>query len=219
MMKQVIVLSVICFALPCLTACASAPKEGDIQHSTEFRSHLERLITDGAVRVNTARVTLDTYQLTDWIVRSLTITPAMYEKDLGLPTDSFGIDCKYNMNTPITYTRFDTKKRRLTESLIALHSGTCAELKRAKVSVLVAVYSFEQPFSTQVPQSENPARIAKALKSFTISSFKQTDSQVWELKGVFVGESAGYTYHDVPGIIPHSTLFEKKDNNYYRLVL
>ncbi len=48
---------------------------------------------------------------------------------------------------------------------------------------------------------------------------RQTDHQVSTLRDTLVGEAAGFLYEDVPGLIPHSTKYEKVRNNYYRLVL
>jgi len=102
---------------------------------------------------------------------------------------------------------------------LSLDGGSCTQLEQGAIRIIVGIYNFSQPFSIQVPVPERADRLDEALKRVVVSSFKQTDHQHWEFQEVLIGEAAGYLYHDVPGLIPHSTLFEKKDNNYYRLVL
>jgi hypothetical protein len=173
-------------------------------------------------------VTLVTEKLTDWAKRSLVITTETYQNrlrkhdvSLGTPGDLFSIACEWNLETPVAYLIYDprTQALRSDKNKLILKEGNCTQLEQGKFKVTVGIYNFIDPLSIQVPASERHARMEKALEWFTVSSKRQVDRQVWESANMLVGEAAGYLYHDVPGLIPHSTLFEKKDNNYYRLVL
>jgi hypothetical protein len=204
------------------------PQQGDIERSAGFRSKLQTLIMETSINARASRVTLGAETLTDWRMRSVAITPEIYQSrfgksdvKVGTPGDLFSIHCKWNLETPVSYSNYEprTQASRTDKNKLSLDGGSCTQLEQDAIRIIVGIYNFSQPFSIQVPVSERADRLDEALKRFVVSSFKQTDHRHWEFQKVLIGEAAGYLYHDVPGLIPHSTLFEKKDNNYYRLVL
>jgi hypothetical protein len=211
-----------------LGACAAVPQQGDIERSVDFRGRLQKLTTDSSIDARASRVTLETEKLTGWSTRSVVITPGIYQSRFGRNVISFGtsgdllaIDCKWNLETPVWYSNYDPRTQTLRgdKNKLSLEVGSCTQLEQDRIRITVGIYNFPEPLSIQVPAPERHARLDKALEWFAVSSKKQTDHQIWESPNMLVGEAAGYLYHDVPGLIPHSTLFEKKDNNYYRLVL
>ncbi len=214
--------------LGCLGACAAVPQQGDIERSAGFRNKLRTLITETPINARASRVTLGAETLTDWRTRSVVITPEIYQSrfgrgdvSLGTRGDLFSIHCKWDLETPVSYSNYEprTQTSRTDKNKLSLDGGSCTQLEQGAIRIIVGIYNFSQPFSIQVPVPERADRLDEALKRVVVSSFKQTDHQHWEFQEVLIGEAAGYLYHDVPGLIPHSTLFEKKDNNYYRLVL
>ena len=211
-----------------LGACAAVPQQGDIERSVDFRGKLQKLITDSSIDARASHVTLETEKLKGWSTRSVVITPEIYQSrfgrnivSLGTSGDLLAIDCKWNLETPVWYSNYDPRTQTLRgdKNKLSLNVGSCTQLEQDRIRIIVGIYNFSEPLSIQVLASERHARLDKALEWFAVSSKKQTDHQIWESINMLIGEAAGYLYHDVPGLIPHSTLFEKKDNNYYRLVL
>jgi len=171
---------------------------------------------------------LDVEALTGWSKQSLAITKERYEKkskyspgDLGLQADLLGIYCESNLYRPIVYLNYDVKTETLRhpKSGLTLNHGSCTELQQGEVKIIVGLYSFQEPFSLEVPASDRIGRLDKAVGWFFPSSFEQTDHQVWAFQDILIGEAAGFLYTHVPGLIPHSTAYEKRTNNYYRLAL
>src|SRR3989442_253655 len=106
--------------LGCLSACATVPQQGDIERSVDFRGKLQKLLTDSAIDARASRVTLGTEKLTDWRTHSVVITPEIYQSrfgrgivSLGTSGDLFAIDCKWNLETPVSYSNYDPRTRTL----------------------------------------------------------------------------------------------------------
>jgi len=173
-------------------------------------------------------VKLNAAELSGWSVRSLVVTPELYRARLdkryvrlGPSGDEVALPCEGNLETPVWYTNYDPKSQSLAseKNKLTLSQGSCMRLSKESMSITVGLYSFAEPLSLQAQGPERNVRLDKALEWFTLSTKRQTDHQVSTLRETLVGEAAGFLYEDVPGLIPHSTKYEKVRNNYYRLVL
>ena len=212
--------------LVAIAACAAPPERVHLPRSSDYRSKLDGLIAGGQITAGAARVTLDTAKLAAWTARSTALSAGSYQgkvgnQPAGLPADSFGIRCEYNMDTPLWYTSYDLGPRTLRsdKNRLALRDGSCTELQQGDLSATVGIYNFAEALSVQVPHAERAARLEEALKAFTLSTRAQTDQEVRQAGGMLVGEAAGYLYEIRGSFPPHAASRDVKTNNYYRLVL
>ena len=225
-------LSLVCLLVPNLGACgllpteASTPRQGDLDRSADFRGKLQSFLS--ARSLDSTASGVDAGRLPNWTSRSLALTADIYQKkirdpyvSLGSPSDELATRCASNMDTPVWYSNYDVRTEALNreKNRLALTSGSCTHLQQAANTVIVGLYQFQEPLSSQVPSSERAGRLTEALKHFVVGAHRQSDSKIWEANGILVGEGLGYLYTSVPGLIPHSTKEEKHENNYYRLVL
>jgi hypothetical protein len=202
---------------------------GDIQRSTDVREVLRGLLEDRSVNANAAQVSLNATKLTEWSARSVVITKDIYQKRaggefpigkyLGPPYDDFAIECGWAVDTPLWYSNYEPTSQRLRhdKNQQSLKNGTCTKLKKDDIELRVALFNFLEPFDTQVPLRERPARLARALQQIVVPSTRGTDRDTWEVKQMLVGEAAGYIYEFVPTVL-HSG-YERQTGTYYRLVL
>lgn len=224
------ILAIICLFLPWLTACSAALKKGDIEHANVYAPEIKLRIDSGTLTSSAERASIDINALSgEWEVKSLAITSDQYNDlirksyvNLRIPSDSLSIHCENILQTAVAFTTYvPNLKARVTDKYkLSLRDAECLSIRRETIHAVIGLYNFGELISTQVPDSERIQRLEEALKWYSEGlSFKQSDMSIWSYSDMLVGEAVGNIFHHVRGPIPSTTLFEKKDQNYYRVVL
>jgi hypothetical protein len=188
------------------------------------------MIDGGMLSSSAERASLDINALSgDWEVESLPIAADQYKEliqntyvNLRIPSDSLSIHCENILQTAVAYTTYVPRltARVSDKYMLNMRNAECVSIRKEKIHAVVGLYNFVEPLSAQVANTERDQRLAEALRWNSEGlSFNVNDTSIWEYSDVLVGEAAGNIVHRVLGPIPSTTLFEKKDQNYYRLVL